>query len=360
MDESEREWLEVRAYLQEHRFRLGVEAAEEFGGHLKVFGTPLVARAEWVPAWPVPLQDVQLRLIDGRRSVPTSRELGAVLPAGDENYSDAFGRLAAPRVFQNRSTYRLVDVEKGACLLTFCDGSYFDSLDAGEASGHAFAAERLGRDAGGIRRAVGDPCDPQRRGMNLAVSALTVRYDPEHDSAEFFLHWRDPAKVGHAGGLYQVVPSGVFQASGDGAWNRAADFSLVRFLAREYAEELGGRDEEYDNAEQGIDYDAWPFARDFAAALDGGGARAWCLGIGVDPLTFATDLLAVVVFDAAVFDGLFGRVVADNDEGRVLAGRPFTEAEVRRFVEGEPMQAAGAAILAGAWRHREVLLPHLP
>ena len=33
------------------------------------------------------------------------------------------------------------------------------------------------------------------------------------------------------------------------------------------------------------------------AALDDGQVRAYVLGLGVDPLTFATDLLAAVVFD---------------------------------------------------------------
>jgi hypothetical protein len=45
-------------------------------------------------------------------------------------------------------------------------------------------------------------------------------------------------------------------------------------------------------------------------------------------------------------------IAVDNDEGRVLAGRPFTESEVLHFVRAEPMQAAGAALLASAWHHR--------
>ena len=41
--------------------------------------------------------------------------------------------------------------------------------------------------------------------------------------------------------------------------------------------------------------------------LADGPVRAWCLGLGTDPLTFAIDLLAVVVIDAPLFDELFGR-----------------------------------------------------
>ena len=40
-------------------------------------------------------------------------------------------------------------------------------------------------------------------------------------------------------------------------------------------------------------------------ALDGGQIRVWCLGLGVDPLTYATDLLTVAVIDSDVFDELF-------------------------------------------------------
>lgn len=359
LTDSEREWLEVRRFLQRNRFAFGVEAADGYGDHVKAYGTPLLSRPGWLPETPIELAGIRLTRAVDDRTVPSSRAFGATLPGADQNYSDIFGRLAAPRVFDNRPTYRLVGADLSAAggELTFGDGRYFDSLNTGEAAAHAFAAGKLGRDRGTIRETIGDPCDLGRRPVNVAVSALTLRHDAATGHAEFFLHWRDPAKVGHAGGLYQVVPSGVFQASGAGAWNDGPDFALIRFLTREYAEELGGRDEEYDNGAAGIDYDGWPFARDFADALAAGHARAWCLGLGVDPLTFATDLLAVVVFEADVFDALFGAVVTDNDEGRVLAGRPFAEAEVRRFVDREPMQAAGAAILAGAWRHRDRLLP---
>jgi len=90
--------------------------------------------------------------------------------------------------------------------------------------------------------------------------------------------------------------------------------------------------------------------------------------------------LPVVVIDADVFDDLFGEavrfnsegmivfdkifddIVAVNSEGRVISdsgmtGFPFTAESVRRFCgDGEPMQAAGAAVLTLAWSHRERLL----
>ena len=100
-----------------------------------------------------------------------------------------------------------------------------------------------------------------------------------------------------------------------------------------------------------------------AAALYDGAIRAWCLGLGVDPLTLATDLLAVVVFDAPVFDDLFPSLASSNAEGELIGssaesfrGIPFDTEHVTRFGEHEPMQAAGAAVLLSAWRHRTALL----
>ena len=107
-----------------------------------------------------------------------------------------------------------------------------------------------------------------------------------------------PGKVGHAAGLYQVLPVGVFQPSGEAPWNEANDFSLWRGLLREYAEELLGADEDHGSELAPIDYEAWPLARAMTDGLADGRVRAWCLGIGADPLTFALDLLAVVVIDA--------------------------------------------------------------
>jgi hypothetical protein len=93
-----------------------------------------------------------------------------------------------------------------------------------------------------------------------------------------------------------------------------------------------------------------------AAARERGQVRAWCVGLGVDPLTFATDLLTVTVFDAAVYDEMFGALVRDNAEGTVLAARELDEATVAEMTGNKPMQAAGAALLALAFRHRSVLL----
>jgi hypothetical protein len=149
--------------------------------------------------------------------------------------------------------------------------------------------------------------------------------------------------------MYQVIPVGVFQPSGEASWHEREDFSLWRCMLREFDEELRG------SPERAMDYDTWPFARHMAAALDRGQIRVWCLGLGVDPLTYATDLLTVAVIDSRVFDELFSLDPRGNDEGSVLGAREFAAHVIDRVVTTEPLQPAAAAVLRLAWRHREVL-----
>ena len=79
-------------------------------------------------------------------------------------------------------------------------------------------------------------------------------------------------------------------------------------------------------------------------ALRRGDARAYVLGLGVDPLTFATDLLTALVLPRPLFSKLFARLTPQNAEGHLVANGsdvhiPFTEEFVRKFAETEPMQA---------------------
>ena len=375
---SERDWLAVRSYLTGHRYDLAVDAAEDYPPGRRMAGTPLLAAPGWQPSAPIPLRDISLELSDADPQTPAEAGLHApFLPRRADGtryrrYSDVMGELAAPLVFENRATYRLTDADLGARIprLAFTGGRYFDGIDTGEAAAHEYAAARLGLAApglhpaglhparprpAGLRGRFADPCDLRRRPANLAISTLTLRLDRRAGRASFLLHWRDPAKVGHAGGLYQVIPVGVFQPSGEAPWNRQHDFSLWRCMIREFAEELGGRSEDYASDRAPVDYDSWPFARQLTGALNHGQVRVWCLGLGTDPLTYATDLLTVAVIDSDVFDASFGVDLQRNAEGNILAAREFAADVIDRTVTGEPLQAAGAALLRLAWRHRETL-----
>ncbi len=305
----------------ENRYRLGVEAANEYAADHRVAGTPLLAPASWIPAKPIPLTSVRLEFEpDAVFTGVTGLEPVAQrsLPGSNyESYADAIADLAPPAVFENRPTYRLIaaDLAGPQPVLRFGRGTYFDSINTGEAAAHEYAARQLNPDTPqGLRKKPGD--------------------------AGFLLHWRDPAKVGHAGGLYQVVPSGVFQPT----QSEQHDFSLWRNLVRELAEELLGHPE-------GTPVSS-PFAERLSQGLGDGTVQAYCVGLGVDPLTFATDLLTVLSIDSQLFDELFGQLVQGNEEGKVLAPQPFTAEVIEEFVRRKPMQAAGAATLRLAWNHQ--------
>ena len=383
---SEERWLRVAAFLSRDRHRLAVRAADGYPPDLRVAGTPLLAPSAWRLPAPVPLDGVRLefRPTAPPPDVPDLAALApGVLPERADGtrycrYSDVVAALAAPAIFENRPTYRLIEADLGGPAgprLAFGRGRFFDGIDTGAAAAHEYAAAQLGEEAGAVtgrddapgpavavaargayREALGGPASLGRRAAPLAVSALTLRHDRAAGTATFPLHYRDPARVSHAGGLYQVIPVGVFQPSGEAPWNEAADFSLWRGLLREYAEEFLGADEDYGSERAPVDYAAWPMAKAMTAGLTDGRVRAWCLGLGADPLTFALDLLAVVVIDAPLYDELFGDAVDANAEGRVIRPRPFDTPTVTQLLRDAPLQAAAAALLTLALTHRNTLL----
>jgi hypothetical protein len=378
--EARAHWRAARLYLNENRYELARNAATLYPKRFHVGSTPLLAREEWIPGSPVPLESVELNwssdevppLIDG--SEPESEHVRPLRMEGERysSYADALQELDPPRMLENRRSYRLLSVgqsNKDGIQLTFCRGRYFSIVNFSEAIAHELADAVLLHRAPSMdptkaslpfRSLVTDPCDPLRRPVLPAISTLTLRRSAAN-GASFILHWRDPARVVHGGGLYQVMPVGMFQPSGDASWNEINDFNLWRCMAREFSEELLGTSEDYGSEEAPIDYDGWPFFRAMDDARRSGRLRVYWLGIGVDPLSLATDMLTVAVFDDEIFDSLFSKLVSRNDEGRIVgAGQdatvPFTEETVERFVRAQPMQPAGAALLELAWRHRSALL----
>jgi hypothetical protein len=69
-------------------------------------------------------------------------------------------------------------------------------------------------------------------------------------------------------------------------------------------------------------------------------------GLGVDPLTLATDLLVSVVIGSEFFDDVFAKVSDVNFEGRIFRETPVLNASMadEYSVRGR-MQAASAAVL---------------
>src|SRR6201986_4341746 len=136
---SEQLWLQVTGSLTRDRYALAVGAADGFPPGLRLAGTPLLAPPAWrVPA-PVPLESIRL---DFRPDTPPPDvpDVAALAPyalperAGgtrDHRYSDVVAALAAPAVFENRPTYRLVEADlAGASTgavprLAFSRGRFF-------------------------------------------------------------------------------------------------------------------------------------------------------------------------------------------------------------------------------------------
>ena len=323
---SEEQWVRVSDYLRGNRYSLAVEAAGEYPDAARLAGTPLLSAPAWRLPAPIPLASIGLEFRP-QAPLPVLPDVASVAPfalptradgSRYRRYCDVIESLAAPAIFENRPIYRLVsaDLTGDDPRLAFARGRFFDGINVGGPAGFEYAAAALGV-AGrrAYRDAFGDPTNLNVRSSAMATCALTLRYDRAAGTATFPMHYRDPALVGHAGGLYQVIPVGIFQPSGEAAWNEANDFDLWRGLVREYAEELLGASEEYGSEDAPIDYAAWPLARAMTDALATGEIRAYCLGLGTDPLTFAMDLLAVVVIDAPLYDELFGALVVGQRRG---------------------------------------------
>ncbi len=385
---SQDEWRTVRRYLNQHRCDLAREAAHLYDAATRLPDTPLLALPGWRPGEPVLLDHIELTMTDGPHpcgvdgSEPESWQVRPLRAPGQryERYTSAVRYLDPPTLFENRPSYRLLDVgwAQGTGSMRFGLGNYFDKLDVSEAAGHEMAAASLDRTIGStgvpgvearsalpFRALVGDPFDLTRRAVIPAITTLTLRRRHTHGTASFLLHWRDPAKVATASGLYDVIPAGEFQPSSMAPWDRENDFDLWRNVVRELSEELLGTPEHDGSRSTPIDYAAWPLFRNLGQAREERKLSVYCLGVAIDALTLAATIMTVLVIDDDAFDAIFGDVVHVNAEGVTVAagpgrraadGLPFTEATVTRLLRSEPMASPGAGCLALAWRHRVQLL----
>ncbi len=374
-------WRAERRWLNHHRSDLAQLAARLYPAEHQVPRTPLIAAPAWRAAEPIELRSIALDLDESPQTAAVTGvepESGATRPlrtasAPFDRYTSAIKHLSPPALFESRPSYRLLDTSLGSGRLGFGLAAYFDKLDVSEALGHELAIACMD---GGIpaspaqlagrlpfRDLVGDPFDPARRAIIPAVTTLTIRLRRYPAEPSFLLHWRDPAKVATATGIYDVIPAGEFQPSSVALWDRRNDFDLWRNIVREYAEELLGEPEHDGTRSRPIAYDDWPLYQRLEQAQADGSVTSHVLGLGLDALTLAATILTVVVIDDDVFTGAFGETVQFNEEGEIVAvgdgtpaeGVPFTEAAVTRMLESEPMASPGAACLALTWEHRRFL-----
>ena len=374
---SRREWLATRKFLGAHRAALTKAVYGIYPDSMKVGNTGILIPPRWRLAKPVDLAAVALRWHEhtsapavngGERETRTARPLVAT-GRDYSRYHRAMRDLAPPRLFENRLCYRLLDVaqDNAASLsprlsldLTLGEMCYFDMIDVGEALAHEVAlaayvedgppnADRVTWANLPFRRLIRDPFDLASYPLMISVSTLTVRKSKA--GSTFFLLRRNPARVAIAGGMLSVFPTGVFQPASVIPAPDSPDFDLWRNVMREYSEEFLGNPE-HDGDGPPIDYAAQEPFRSLDSARREGRIRVYCLGVGVDALNYVGDVLTVAVFDADVFDALFGDMVDQNDEGEVDSEEfTFTSDTIRRVLDNEPVAPSGAACLHLALQH---------
>jgi len=372
-------WCKVRLTLNHRRPQLTRAAVALYDGAVRIAGTPLVTSPGWMLAEPVDIGALKLTWTD--ESVPFAITGGEVesdrsrplMPHGGRypRYCHAIRDLDPPSLFENRVSYRLLDVacDQGYQKQTYGYTTYFAMVDVCEAVAHEIAAAWLSHDgdAGRIRQSelpfralIGDPFDLSRRPLLPSTDTLTIRRDTGTGRSSLLLHHRNSDNVALAGGMTHIIPAGVFQPSGIAPGNISADFDIWHNIVRELSEELLGNPEHNGSGEP-IDYDAEePFASLNAARRDGR-IRAWYLGTGLDPLTLAGEILTVLVIDAEVFDQVFADVVAWNSEGDIVfsadgsVGVPWRRDSVYRLLATEPLAPAARACVELAWDHQDLL-----
>ncbi|MGH3874167.1 MAG: helix-turn-helix domain-containing protein [Pseudonocardiaceae bacterium] len=378
---SQEEWRAVRRHLIRHGTQLAQQAVRLYDPAWRITHTPALALPSWLPSRPVPIEAVTLEWVaHPPRPAVTGHEaeLRPVLPLRSpghafREYTSAIRYLSPPSLFENRPSYRLLDVfwePSGQGKLKFGLATFFDKLDVSEALSHEFTAAMM---EGApptwrqlpFRARFPRPFDLSSRTCCTSIATLTLRRNTTDGSHTFFLLSRDAAKVVTGGGQYCVIPAGEFQPSCIAPACMQDDLDLWRNIVRECSEELLGEPEHDGSSGRPLDYECWPFYRAMERARESGRLRAHVLGVVVHALSLNVGIATVVVIDDAVFDDLFRDLVTVNAEGRVVTalgddqsvhGLPFTEATVRQFLDRAPLGGTSAACLALTWRHRASLL----
>ncbi|MCX5332098.1 helix-turn-helix transcriptional regulator [Streptomyces sp. NBC_00140] len=382
--EDQRRWRLTRRELNRHRSELTAAAAALYPDFERAGNSPVLTRPGWMAPAPIELAAVEMSWINQVPpptvvgSEPESEAVRPMSARGNryERYSQAIRAVDKPSLFENRPSFRLMGTEWAGDSARMAYGytTYFDMVDVCEGVAHELADAWLaaGSDPAWLqaprwedlpfRSLVGDPFDLARRPLLPSIDTLTIRRD--RDSASFVLHHRSAANVALAGGTYHIMPAGVFQPSSVMPWDQSNDFDLWRNMLREFAEEFLGVPEADGSSGEPIDYDGTEPFKSLNDARRAGKLQAHTFGIGLDPLTLAGEILSVVVIDADVYDRVFHTMVSQNTEGSVVsssatdgaAGIPFTEANVRRLLDSEPLASAAAACLDLSWQHRKLLL----
>jgi hypothetical protein len=111
-----------------------------------------------------------------------------------------------------------------------------------------------------------------------------------------------------------------------------------------------------------VDYDGEEPFRTLNEGVRAGAVQRWCLGVGLDPLAPAGEILTVVTIESDLFDEAFAGLVTTNSEGDIVASEPgivgtaWTLPNIRRVMRDEPLACAAAACIGLTWKHRHLIL----
>jgi nucleoside-diphosphate-sugar epimerase/transcriptional regulator with XRE-family HTH domain len=265
-------WRKVRLTLNRRRPQLTKAAASLYDGATRIAGASLIALPGWVPSQPVDIGALELTWTDESVGAITggeaeSEDCRPLMPHGGRypRYCHAIRDLDPPSLFENRVSYRLLDLvgNQSYQKQTYGYTTYFAMVDVCEAVAHEIAAVWLRRDGNAarfrlselpFRALIGDPFDLLRRPVLPSTDTLTLRHDAGTGRSSLLLHRRNSDNVALAGGMTHIIPAGVFQPSGIAPGIVSADFDIWHNIVRELSEELLGNPEHSGSGEP-IDYE---------------------------------------------------------------------------------------------------------
>ncbi|HEX3082568.1 MAG TPA: hypothetical protein VHQ86_04915 [Candidatus Saccharimonadia bacterium] len=332
---------------------------------------PLLVRSEWVPARPVPLDEVKVRLVPAGPVDVAPKEMMYLLPSRTNgkrfrHFSHAIQELKVrpPEMFRDLPSYALeaAEMEGGVPALSFSLGTYFEFIDNSEALGFEFVTvvgrrKKVELKKLRYRAGLGDPKELGSRRIISSINVVTVRVDSKTKASTFFLLKRSE-KVASESGLYGTIPAGMFQPASAAPTDIKDDLDLWRTIQREYNEEFLGAPDAVGSSGTSIDYDHDEPYRTFREGIKTGKMRGYYMGFGLDPLTLSAKLCAAVVFDGDFFDKTFSGMVHESEEGALVAkkkdgrlvGLPLTKETIDDF-EGNIRMGAGAEAAVRATLH---------
>ncbi|MBO6524106.1 MAG: hypothetical protein JJ971_09780 [Balneolaceae bacterium] len=347
---------------------------------------PLLAKKEWIPDHPIPIQSVKSELVE--EVVPKIKPRTDILPYSSKTkrfseYHAVIEELIKPPVFYNNRHYRLMDIsmdEKSAKFdISKEPNSYFNKIDYGktaeleftdaiktknklESSGLPGNLQKLPSKSSQKYRVQLLNTFKQNKDFSNTVilggvSTLTLIQTKE-GNFRFLMHLRSDDQ-GYAESTRHVVPAGEFQPINEGN-NFETDSNILYNILREYAEEIEGIEEITGKENQRYDYETNPLFKKYFEAINKGDLKIYYLGFGLDPLSLQGEHMTCAIFKEDSFLKLFGsKVKSGNYEGEIISdsniwGMEFNESNIQDQLMGNIL-SAGEAIIMQVRKHLSFL-----